>query len=59
MALYLDGVAHALMTLALDGDRITALARFGRPELFEHFELPKNSDALDGSTSATAIKESR
>jgi RNA polymerase sigma-70 factor (TIGR02960 family) len=48
LALYLeeDGVhrAHAVMTLALDGDRIAGLTRFGDVRLFERFGLPPESD---------------
>jgi hypothetical protein len=58
VALYLDGEAHALMALTLDGDRIAALTRFGAPELIPRFGLPMSYAAPDGSLSATATKES-
>ena len=58
VALYLDGDAHALMALALDGEKIAALTRFGEPELFPRFGLAMSYRAPDGSINGTATKES-
>jgi hypothetical protein len=51
VALYLDGEAHAVMALALRGDSIAALTRFGDPDLFPRFGLPPISSDLSASLS--------
>ena len=44
VGLYLDGEAHAVMTLSLDGaGAIAGLTRFGDPSLFAAFGLPMSS----------------
>jgi RNA polymerase sigma-70 factor (ECF subfamily) len=53
VALYLDGEAHALMTLGLAGDRIVALTRFGAPDLLPRFGLPMSYAEVAGYTSET------
>jgi RNA polymerase sigma-70 factor, ECF subfamily len=45
VALYLDGEAHAVMTLGLQDGEIAALTRFGDPRLFERFGLPTDEFA--------------
>jgi RNA polymerase sigma-70 factor (ECF subfamily) len=57
VALYLDGEAHAVMTMALDGGEIAALTRFGEPRLFPRFGLPISYAMPAGSMSGTPIEE--
>jgi RNA polymerase sigma-70 factor (ECF subfamily) len=57
VALYLDGDAHAVMTLAFDDEELKGLTRFGDPALFPRFGLPMSSGAGASSSPDTATKE--